>query len=353
MIRVLKNYALNQLNSLRLESHCAYFVKVDNRDQLKEIIQSDFFDVNNFFIIGEGSNLILPEYYSGTVMRITFTGFSRVLPSYYNHKANTTGDITHLKVGAGESWSNLISYCLANNLKGLENLTLIPGSVGAAPIQNIGAYGVEVSDLIESVEVFNLKTGSIELLSNKACCFSYRGSVFKQNPSRYIILSVIFVFDSKVKLNTAYASLAKRIHDKGLNEQVLTARDISELVASIRRERLPNPEFEANAGSFFKNPVVSVKGLESLKQQFTDIIFFPYNHDQYKLSAAWLIEYCGWRGKVDGAFMVSDKHALVVINRGGKAGEITQEKLLSFAEKIQNSVKETFSIQLEIEPVVK
>lgn len=339
-MKVFKNYNLTEKNTLKLQSSCEQYIELTNKEDIATLLSLKDFSRDNFFILGEGSNVILPETFNGTVLHPKFLGIQEHVYS---------ADKQKVSVGAGESWSSLIAYTLSAGLLGLENLTLIPGSVGAAPIQNIGAYGVEVCECIESVEVFNFNLSTFETLLAKDCDFSYRESVFKRNPTAYLIISVNFLLNKKAPLNCSYAALKKRIQELGLNELELTQIQLSQIVATIRTERLPDPVKLPNAGSFFKNPVVTQHDFDRLIKQFPDLVFFPQQNNSIKLSAAWLIDFCGWKGCVDGNLQVSEQHALVIINNG----KAKKNELLVFAKRIQDDVYHKFSVHLEIEPVVK
>lgn len=340
-MKISKNYNLSDKNSLKLNSICAEYIELEVKDDLKSLFSIKNVDEHNFYILGEGSNVILPEIFNGSVLHPTFFGITE------SHLANNT-DIL-LTVGAGESWTKLIAYTLEKSFYGLENLTLIPGSVGAAPIQNIGAYGVEVCECVESVEVYNFSSKSFEILSAKECEFAYRDSLFKRKPNMYLIISVSFLLKKKSKLNCSYGALENKIKELGLNKSSLSQIQLSEIIANIRRERLPNPMRLPNAGSFFKNPIVSKQDVEILLARFPKLVFFPQNDESVKLSAAWLIDFCAWKGRSQGDLQVSEQHALVLINKG----KANKQELLTFAQAIQDDIYNMFSLRLEIEPVLK
>jgi len=339
-MEIFENYNLSNKNSLKLQSTCARFINLFEKNDILKVLKEDFFDKNNFFILGEGSNVILPEFFTGTVLHPNFLGIECL---------NLSENESIIKVQAGESWSKLINYSLEKNLLGLENLTLIPGSVGAAPIQNIGAYGVEVCECIDSVEVFNFDLNDFEILSAAQCQFSYRDSIFKRHPDTYLVITVSFRLKHKAELNCSYLALKNRLQEQGLSVEKVTQRQVSETVSSIRKERLPDPNVFPNVGSFFKNPVIDVNSFNKLQTQYPDIVSFPQPDNSVKLSAAWLIERAGWKGRRVGGLMVSERHALVIINRDTS----NQKELLLFAKQIQKDVQERFLVSLEIEPVIK
>ncbi len=344
-MKVSLDFSLESRNTLALKSSCARHIECESVADVIEWSRQGNFEPSAFFVLGGGSNLILPEYYEGTVISSNIRGFSI-------DDEGKKDDLYKLKVGSGESWDALIKFCLDKGLRGLENLTLIPGTVGAAPIQNIGAYGVEVCEYIESVEVYNFINKRLEVLSNKDCLFSYRDSIFKQNPGKYLVLNVNFLLSKGAELNLSYKTLQALIEKKGLMPCDLDAHKVSALVAEVRRERLPDPKLEANVGSFFKNPIISNDNFEKLIKRFPDLVSFSAGLGSKKLSAAWLIEQCGWKGKAIGNMKVSDRHSLVLVNTGAR-GETHQSEVLAFANLIKEDVAANFGIILETEPVIK
>ena len=336
-----QDYDLSKVNTLKLTSSCRYFIELQSEQDVLELISLKEFDVSNFFVLGEGSNVILPFSFDGSVLKVAIQGFE-IEPDKHTNCFN-------LSVGAGQSWASLIDYCLEEELNGLENLTLIPGSVGAAPIQNIGAYGVEVCESIKSVKVYNFEEKCFQTLSSEQCLFAYRNSLFKLNPNKYLILSVVFSLAKNKKLKIDYQSLKARLKEEGVLEGGLSAKLLSQTVAEIRKERLPDPALLPNVGSFFKNPIVSVQQYDGLYKQFSNIVSFNQDGHSKKLSAAWLIENANWKGCSEGSLSVSEQHALVIVNKG----KATQKDVLAFAQKIQKDVQDKFAVALEIEPVIK
>jgi len=348
VLNIQKDYDLSSANSLRLKCIAARYLEINSVDELNEFlaVYSAQKNKQRLFVLGEGSNVVFPEYFSGTILRPKLPGIEIV---------KEENDSVHIKVAAGENWHNFVQYTIERGFYGLENLSLIPGSVGAAPIQNIGAYSVEVCECIESVEVYNFKENELQVLSNKDCRFSYRESVFKKNPEDYLVLSVIFKLSKKEVLNLSYKALKIAVQSMQENSSgfIINQKSLSQLVCDIRREKLPDVGVIANAGSFFKNPVVSEKQYQDLKKNHPGLVAFPQDDfsrisNLWKLSAAWLIDVCGWKGKVEGKVGVYQKHALVLITKG----ESCQQELLAFASSIQQDVNKTFGVNLVIEPVI-
>jgi UDP-N-acetylmuramate dehydrogenase len=245
---------------------------------------------------------------------------------------------------AGEVWHDLVLYAIQNNLSGIENLSLIPGCVGAAPIQNIGAYGVEVKDTIHSLEAFNIKTKEIEMISTAQCKFGYRDSIFKNDVrGKYIITKVHFNLNTVQQINTTYGAIENELHQMGITQP--TIKDVSDAVCAIRNSKLPNPKVIGNAGSFFKNPVIPNQKLNELREIYPTIISYKVDSAHSKLAAGWMIEQCGWKGKSNGNCGVHSKQALVLVNNGGANGT----DVYDLSEQIIQSVKEKFSITLERE----
>ena len=251
-------------------------------------------------------------------------------------------DNVYVKVQAGENWESFVDYCVLNNWSGIENLSLIPGIVGTSPVQNIGAYGVEVKDCIEKVEVIRISDGKIIELSNSACNFGYRNSIFKQEAKNiYIIISVTFKFSKKPLLITHYGDILKELENMFVEP---TLENISIAIKNIRRRKLPDPSITGNAGSFFKNPLISKEKYNELLKEYPKIRAFP-SGDEFKLAAGWLIEKSGWKGKSLGNAAVHHKQALVLINKGNASGL----EILNLSKAIQNAVNGLFGVELEIE----
>lgn len=283
-------------------------------------------------VLGEGSNCLFTRDYDGLVLRMALKGIEV-----------DEADARRVRVAAGENWQAFLRWSLARGYAGIENLALIPGTVGAAPIQNIGAYGMEVESCIESVEAWDTRDEQAVTLDREHCEFAYRDSIFKRHPNRYIVLAVNFRFSRSFTPVLDYAGLRERLAQRGVADP--TPTDIADAVESLRREKLPDPAVLGNAGSFFKNPVVHPSRAAEIREAFPDLPLFPAG-DNVKLSAGWLIEKAGMKGYRDGDAGISDRHALVLVNHGTATGE----QLWAVATRVRETVMDRFGIELEPEP---
>jgi UDP-N-acetylmuramate dehydrogenase len=287
-------------------------------------------------LLGGGSNLLFAGNPSGAVVALATRGIAIV---------GDGGDIAIVRADAGVVWHDFVLWSLARGLCGLENLALIPGTVGAAPIQNIGAYGVEVRERIHAVEAFDRRSGGMIRLDNAACGFAYRDSLFKRDPGHYIVTAVEFALPRTPSLRLEYAGIGDELAAMGVANP--TPRDVSDAVIRIRRRKLPDPAVIGNAGSFFKNPIVPVARAEALHAEHASLpLFRGSGDDTRKLSAAWLIDQCGWKGHRDGDAGIAPSHALVLVNHGGATGM----QLLDLARRVAASVQERFGVAIEPEP---
>lgn len=328
-----ENFSLKPLHTFGIEARCDFFAECTSESELLKLISDHDKEKKKFVILGSGSNLLFTVDYKGTVIRVSTSGIRMVKDSQ---------DEVLISVSAGEKWDDLVAYCVSQGWGGLENLSLIPGSTGAAPVQNIGAYGSEISEVISEVRAYDRKRAEIVTFSNPECEFSYRDSVFKRSLGRFIILEVTLHLSMKPKLNLGYGDLREELERSGVeNPDIKTVRDA---VCSIRRRKLPDPEIIGNAGSFFKNPVISLKQYDELLKTFPWIKVYPLE-DSVKVSAAWLIDQCGWKGyrKDDAGVHVSQP--LVLVNYGNATGK----EILALAFSIQESVLNKFGITLEAE----
>jgi UDP-N-acetylmuramate dehydrogenase len=289
-------------------------------------------------VLGCGSNILLTSDFPGLVLHMELRGIAI-------ERQDTRA--TYIRVAAGENWHQLVLWTLAHGFGGLENLSLIPGSVGAAPIQNIGAYGVEVKDCIESVTAFDFETGKVFTLPKNECAFAYRDSVFKHSlHNRAVILDVTLALRRDWQPNARYAELAEELLAREIKAP--TAKDISDAVIAIRHRKLPDPAVVGNAGSFFKNPLVPAAQRDALLQRHPQLVSYAQPDGSYKLAAGWLIDQCGWKGRCAGAAGVYEKQALVLVNRGGASGH----QIWQLAQDIRADVMSRFGVQLEAEPVL-
>ena len=313
-------------NSFGLKADAKSFIHIDTVNDLSAI---DSIDNKRLLILGAGTNVLLSNYFDGTVLAVRFKDIE------------INDDF--ISVGAGVDWADLIEYCLANRLYGIENLTHIPGSVGAAPVQNIGAYGVEISSFIHSIECFNLKTKKLETLTNDQCQFKYRDSIFKSKD--FVILKVNFVFNKTFKPNLSYPALINFLEDNSIDTSSITPRILSDSVKQIRNSKLPDPKIEPNVGSIFKNPIVRTNNLDD-----TFLNGHRWNQDdEYtKLSSARLIELIQSDLSVPDTLRFYENHSLVLINNGGA----TFEEVINLLSQIQAKIYQKFKIELEIEPEI-
>jgi UDP-N-acetylmuramate dehydrogenase len=334
-LEILQDYPLKELNTFAVKVTSQYYVSVADEGELKEVLASDTARNIPVLIMGGGSNILFTGQFPGLIIHNQIMGM-RIIKE--------DDDSALISAGGGEKWHDLVNFTLEQNLGGLENLSLIPGSVGAAPIQNIGAYGVELKEVFESLTAIELSTGSERSFSKSECDFGYRNSVFKQSlKDKYLITNVHLRLSKKPKLNTSYGAINSLLEHKGITSP--TIKDISNAVIEIRQSKLPDPAELGNAGSFFKNPVVDKVDYEGLKLSFPQIPGY-INGEMVKIPAAWLIEQCGWKGKRFGDIGVHDKQPLVLVNYGDGKGDAI--KLL--AEKIKRSVADKFGVELEVEP---
>ena len=333
MCVIQKNISLRNFNSFGLDVNAKYYIKLSDQQQVIDFIKSDLSNIRPLFIIGEGSNVLFSKDFNGLLVHPKIMGVE---------KPEETPEYVKLSVGAGENWDNFVNTCVHNNYGGIENLSLIPGSVGACPIQNIEAYGVEVREVIESVEAVEIDTAEIRTFSNEECKFSYRNSIFKQQlKNKYIITHVNFRFNKNHCIRTSYGDI-----EKELNKFPETnIQNIRKAIINIRTSKLPDPKELGNAGSFFLNPVVTLEEANSLKQYYPKMPFFKVSDNKIKLSAAWLIEQSNWKGKRVGDVGTYKKQPLVIVNYGNAAGK----DILNIATKIRKAVRNNFAIDLEME----
>ena len=327
-----ENYDLQALNSFGLSCFAKKFIAVDSEDSLVEFLGACEGSDEKLLILGGGSNILFTQDFDGIVVKNEIKGINVIKEDQEN---------VWLKVGAGEIWHHLVLYCVSNNWAGIENLSLIPGTVGAAPIQNIGAYGVEVKNLIKEVETINITTSQKRVYLNKECDFGYRDSIFKRDlKGQVVISSVIFKLKKNAEPNISYGAVQSLLKERGATKP--TIRDVSDAIVRIRKSKLPDPKEIGNAGSFFKNPVVAIYLYESLKKIYPSIPGYVIDHESIKIPAGWLIEQAGWKGKTIGAIGVHKNQALVLVNYGGGKGM----DLTNLAFEIKNDILTKFGIDI-------
>ena len=341
-----RDASLRARNTFGVDATAPVLVDIADAAALPEVLARHADDAP--LLLGGGSNLLFAENPPGAVIALVTRGIATV----------EDGELTIVRADAGVTWHEFVLWTLARGLCGLENLALIPGTVGAAPIQNIGAYGVEVRECIHAVETFDRRTGAIARLDNAACAFAYRDSLFKRDPERHVVTAVEFALPRTPALRLDYAGIGGELATMGIAAP--TPAQVAEAVIRIRRRKLPDPVVLGNAGSFFKNPIVSAAQAEALHAEHASLPVFPLApfpadaaaHGQAgdgglrKLSAAWLIDQCGWKGHRDGDAGVAAAHALVLVNHGHATGA----QLLDLARRIADSVQARFGVAIEPEP---
>lgn len=330
------NASLKHLNSFAVEARASQLLELETEQDLQTFGTGFRFDPTRDLILGSGSNILFAGDIDGTVVLNRIPG-KRIITE--------PSDGVLVEACGGENWHQLVLWSLDQGLSGIENLSLIPGLAGAAPMQNIGAYGVELADSLDSVQVLDLENGELRKFPHKDCHFAYRDSRFKSSDAgKYLITRIRLRLQRQFEAKLGYAGLSEELRVMGID--VPTAKQVSQAVIRIRRRKLPDPRFIGNAGSFFKNPVVSRTTADMLEKQFHGLPLYPLSEDETKLSAAWLIEQCGWKGRSIGGASVSDQHALVLVNQDNATGS----EILALADAIGESVQNRFDIKLQPEP---
>lgn len=331
-----ENINLKHFNTFGIAAKSRYFATINNIEQFKLLLSQKNFLMMQKLILGDGSNILFTKDYDGIIIKNNIKGIHHI-----------SEDAHHIiiKVGAGENWHDFVMYCVQHNYAGIENLSLIPGTVGAAPIQNIGAYGVELRDIFLELEALNLNDGSIRTFNNDECQFGYRDSIFKNAyKNHYAILTVSLKLNKQPTFHIDYGNIQETLLSMQIKE--LSIKSISDAVIQIRQSKLPDPKQLGNAGSFFKNPLISEDHFLKLKKLFPHIPHFATEDaHSVKIPAGWLIEQCGWKGKRFGDIGIYEKQALILVNYGDGRGDAIHE----LAQKIQHSVKNEFGIELTTE----
>ena len=331
----LPHFNLQNYNTLASPVCADFFVSVKNEGELIEAIKFAKEKSIPLLILGGGSNIVLYDNFPGLVIHVQLLG---------KHLEREDENYTYVKAAAGENWSDFVDYCLDQHYWGLENLSLIPGNIGAAPIQNIGAYGVELKDVFEELTALEIKTGLTITFTHEACRFDYRDSVFKHEfKDQFVITSVTFKLSKIPSLKLHYPALQKALTNYPSED--LTPELVGQVVCDVRRSKLPDPKNIPNVGSFFKNPIVTIVQLTNIQHSFSDVVFYPVDSSHVKLAAAWLIDRAGWRGVNRGAAVHSEQ-ALVLTNPSKLSGD----KVLELADDIKHSVLQMFGVELEQEP---
>lgn len=335
---VQRDVSLRPFNTFGIDAKAAACVRVESLSDLQAILVDPALANMPRLVLGGGSNVLLTRDFPGLALLVRIRGIEII---------GEDEQVTYVRAAAGEGWHDFVMWTLDRGLGGLENLALIPGTVGASPVQNIGAYGAELKDFFHSLDALDLEaTGQTVTLNREECAFGYRDSVFKHAlRDRMLILSVTFALPKNWRPNLGYAELARELAARGIAQP--TAHDVCDAIIAIRRRKLTDPAVEGNAGSFFKNPTVPASTRDVLLQSFPDMPSYPQPDGSVRLAAGWLIDRCGWKGRDMGAAGVSATQALVLVNRGGASGG----DIVRLADAVKEDVRQRFGIVLEPEPV--
>jgi UDP-N-acetylmuramate dehydrogenase len=335
-MQIQENISLKPYNTFGINANAKYFSLFENVNELQELFSNSTFNIqNSTLLLGGGSNILLTKNFDGIVLKNEIKGIE-VIKEDEEH--------IYIKAGAGENWHQFVLHCVRSNYAGVENLSLIPGNVGASPMQNIGAYGVEIKDVFYELEAFHKKDKLIQKFSLKDCSFGYRESIFKNKfKDQFVITSVTYRLNKKSAFNTSYGAINQELERMGVKE--LSIQSVSQAVINIRTSKLPDPKEIGNAGSFFKNPVIPNEQFIELKKAFPSIVAFPSSDNHTKLAAGWLIEQCGWKGYRRNDAGCYPRQALVLVNYGNASGN----EIFDLSETIIQSVSGKFGISLERE----
>ncbi len=326
-----ENYSLLRHNTFGIDAKCKRFIEYSSVEEAQQVARTITNADRPLLILGGGSNLLLTGDYNGTVLHSGIRFLEQT-------------DECHVRCGSGFIWDDVVDYCVANNLYGAENLSIIPGEVGASAVQNIGAYGAEAKDLIECVEAVEIETGQICRFTNTECAYSYRQSKFKHAwKNRFLITAVTYKLSKTYNPKLDYGNIRVALAAKGIDNP--TAMQLRETIIDIRNAKLPDPKVLGNAGSFFMNPVVSTHKYNQLAQQYVGMPHYTIDSEYEKIPAGWLIEQCGWKGKALGKAAVHNKQALVLVNCGGATGS----EVVQLYKTIQHDVKQKFDIEIKPE----
>ncbi|MBP6431441.1 MAG: UDP-N-acetylmuramate dehydrogenase [Ferruginibacter sp.] len=338
-MNIQQNISLKNYNTFGIDVYAKYFTQFISIDELKEAIEFKKPSTTNqqlsTLVLGGGSNILFTQNFDGLVLKNEIKGIEVV---------NEDDEFVYVKAGAGENWHQFVLYCIENNFCGVENLSLIPGNVGASPMQNIGAYGVEIKDVFYSLEAFHIQEKKLITFNIYDCAFGYRESVFKNKfRNQFIITSVTYKLKKRPTFNTSYGAIEHELEKMGITQ--LSIKAISDAVINIRTSKLPNPKEIGNAGSFFKNPEISSHKFHEITQIFPNIVGYNLPTGNVKLAAGWLIEQCGWKGFRNGDVGCHAKQALVLVNYGNAKGK----DIYDLSTQIINSVNQKFGVELERE----
>ena len=334
MLQIRENISLKNFNTFGVEAYARFFVEINHEEELTELFLDPKWLQIPRLVLGGGSNMLFTKDFDGLVIKMNIRGIEHRI----SHEE------VYVEAGAGESWKELVDYCVSHGFAGMENLSLIPGSVGASPVQNIGAYGVELQDVLESCQAFEIASQHKKTFVKEACGFGYRESIFKAElKNQFIITSVKFKLSLQPQINIKYGAIEAELQNRGIeNPSIL---DVSKVVSDIRVSKLPDPSTIGNAGSFFQNPIVTKAEFDNLKDTFPTIVNYPAGNDKVKLAAGWLIEQCGWKGKTIGQTGTWKNQALVLVNHGNASGA----EIYALSSQIIDSVYQKFGVKLQRE----
>ncbi|NQT77146.1 MAG: UDP-N-acetylmuramate dehydrogenase [Bacteroidetes bacterium] len=330
-----EHISLKAYNTFGIDVNAERFIDIADIDELKSLIRSGLLQQTKFIVLGGGSNVLFTRDFEGLVVKNNIAGI---------HVDKADHGMIKVTAGAGVVWSELVDFCINKNYGGIENLSLIPGSVGAAPIQNIGAYGLEIKDVFHTLTALEVATAEARVFTKEECCFAYRDSIFKRElKGKYIIVTVSLALHENPVPETSYGAIKDELSNMGVDTPGI--QSVSEAVISIRRRKLPDPEEIGNAGSFFKNPVLAIEHFKEIQGKYPDMPFYEVDAGHIKVPAGWMIEQCGWKGKMFGDAGIHESQALVLVNHGKATGQ----EMLKLAKNIMASVSETFGVELEME----
>ena len=334
-MNIIENYPLLKLNTFGVDVKAKYFTSINTINELIEVTKTNVFKDLELLILGGGSNILFTKDFDGLVILNNIKGKEII---------DQNQQSIFLKIGAGENWHELVMYCVDNGWGGIENLSLIPGNTGTAPMQNIGAYGVEIKETFIELEALEISSGKIVKFNNSDCEFGYRESVFKNKmKNQYIILNITLELKKNPVLNINYGDVKAILESQNIKNP--TIKEVSNAIISIRQSKLPDPKKIGNSGSFFKNPIVSLNQLELIKKKYPNVVNYEINENEFKIAAGWLIERAGWKGKKFNNYGIHEKQALVLVNYGLANGM----EIFELSEKIILDIKDKFGITLERE----
>ena len=334
-MNIIENYPLLKLNTFGVDVKAKYFTSINTINELIEVTKTNVFKDLELLILGGGSNILFTKDFDGLVILNNIKGKEII---------DQNQQSIFLKIGAGENWHELVMYCVDNGWGGIENLSLIPGNTGTAPMQNIGAYGVEIKETFLELEALEISSGKIVKFNNSDCEFGYRESVFKNKmKNQYIILNITLELKKNPVLNINYGDVKAILESQNIKNPDI--KEVSNAIISIRQSKLPDPKKIGNSGSFFKNPIVSLNLLELIKKKYPNVVNYEINENEFKIAAGWLIERAGWKGKKFNNYGVHEKQALVLVNYGLANGM----EIFELSEKIILDIKDKFGITLERE----